>query len=110
MSAAVKPAEPPREAPRQLQPKPKWGSDRDSSPSHRGDLQAASDGLHKSDPARSTPNLREPDKIAHPVVAKSSAKLRKILLPAALVLTSGGVYLKRPPALLRQNQRWLFAH
>jgi TonB family protein len=109
MAAAVKPAEPPREAPRQLQPKPNWGIDRGSSPTHRGDLQAASGRLHKSDPARSAPNLQEPEKIARPAVARSSAKLRKVLLAAALVLACGGVSLKVPRALWQQNLRLLFA-
>jgi protein TonB len=109
MAVAVKPAEPPREAARQLQPKPRWAIGRDSSPSQGGDLQAASDGLHKADPARSAPNLEAPEKIAHPVVAKSSAKLRRILLAAALVLIGGGAYLKVPRALWHQNLRLLFA-
>jgi protein TonB len=109
MAASVKTAEPPREAPRQLQRKPRWRSDRESSQSHRGDVQAASDGLHKSDPAASAPNLPEPEKIAHPVVAKSSAKLGKILLAAALVLTCGGAYLNVPRARWRQNLHLLYA-
>ncbi len=109
VAAAVKPAEPPREAARQLQPKPRWAIDRNSSPSQGGDLQAASDGLRKADPARSAANLEAPEKIAHPVVAKSSAKLRRILLAAALVLIGGGAYLKVPRALWHQNLRLLFA-
>jgi protein TonB len=111
VAASLKTAEPPREAPRQLQGKPRRGIDAESSPSHRGDLPAASDGLRKSDPAASAPNLREPKKITHPaVVAKSSAKLRKILLAAALVLTCGGAYIKVPRALWRQNLHLLYAH
>jgi protein TonB len=43
------------------------------------------------------------------VVAKSSAKLRTILLAAALVLIGGGAYLKVPRALWHQNLRLLFA-
>jgi len=43
-------------------------------------------------------------------VAKSSAKLRKILLPAALVLTCGGAYLKVPRAQWRQNLHVLYAY
>ena len=110
MAAALKTAEPPGEAPRQLQPKPSWGIDAESSPSHRGGLQAASDGLHQSDPDVSAPNRQPPEKIAHPVVAKSSAKLCKILLPAALVLTCGGAYLKVPRAQWRQNLHVLYAY
>jgi len=109
MAAALKTAEPPREAPRQLQDKPRWGIDAESSQSHRGDP-AASDRRRKSDPAASAPNLREPEKIAHPVVAKSSGKLRKILLAAALVLTGGGAYLRVPRALWRQKLHLLYAH
>jgi TonB family protein len=108
MAASVKTAEPPREAPRQLQSKPRWAIDAEWSRSQHGDLPAASDGLHKSDPAASAPK-REPEKIARPVVAKSSAKLRKILLAAALVLTCGGAYLKVPRALWRQKLRLLYA-
>jgi protein TonB len=97
----LKTAEPPRGAPRQLQPKPRLGIDAESSPRHRSDLHTASDRLHKSDPPASAPNLQEP--------AKSSAKLRKILLAAALVLTGGGAYLKVPRALWRQNLHLLYA-
>jgi protein TonB len=97
----LKTAEPPREAPRQLQPKPRLGIDAESSPRHRSDLHTASDRLHKSDPPASAPNLQEP--------AKSSAELRKILLAAALVLTGGGAYLKVPRALWRQNLHLLYA-
>jgi protein TonB len=111
IAASLKTAEPPREAPRQLYGKPKRGIDAESSPSHRGDP-AASDRLHKSDPAASVPSLRELEKIAPPaaVVAKSSARLRKILLAAALVLTGGGAYLKVPRALWRQKLHLLYAH
>ncbi len=110
MAALVKTAEPPREAPRQLQSNPRWAIDAEWSQSRRGDLAAASDRPHKSDPAPSAPNLPEPEKVAHPVVAKSSAKLRKILLAAALVLTCGGAYLKVPRALWREKLRLLYAH
>jgi protein TonB len=109
MAASVKTAEPPREAPRQLQSNPRWAIDADWSQSPRGDPPAASDRLHQSDPAASVPNLEEPEKIAHPVVAKSSATLRKILLAAALVLTCGGAYLKVPRALWREKLRLLYA-
>ena len=110
MAASVKTAEPPREAPRQLQSNPRSAIDAEWSQSRRGDLPAASDRLHKSDPAASAPNMQEPEKIAHPAVAKSSAKLRKILLAAALVLTCGGAYLKVPRALWREKLRLLYAH
>ena len=110
MAALVKTAEPPREAPRQLQSNPRWAIDADWSQSRRSDPPAAPDRPHKSDPAASAPNLPEPEKIAHPVVAKSSAKLRKMLLAAALVLTCGGVYLKVPRALWREKLRLLYAH
>jgi TonB family protein len=110
MAASVKTAEPPREAPRQVQSNPRWAIDAEWSQSRRGDLPAASDRPHKSDPAASAPNLPEPEKIAHPVVAKSSAKLRKILLAGALVLTCGGAYLKVPRALWREKLRLLYVH
>jgi TonB family protein len=110
MAASVKTAEPPREAPRQLQSNPRWAIDAEWSQSRRGELPAASDRPHKSDPAASAPNLPEPEKIAHLVVAKSSAKLRRILLAAALVLTCGGAYLKVPRALWREKLRLLYAH
>lgn len=110
MAALVKTAEPPREAPRQLQSNPRWAVDAEWSQSRRGDLPTASDRPHKSDPAASAPTLPEPEKIAHPVVAKSSAKLHKILLAAALVLTCGGAYLKVPRALWREKLRLLYAH
>ena len=109
MAASLKTADPPREAARQLQRKPKWGIHAESSPGHPSDLRAASDGLHKSDPTGSAPNLQQPEKSAHPVVAKSSAKLRKTLLAAALVLTGGGAYLKVPRALWRQKLHLLYA-
>jgi TonB family protein len=109
-AASLKTAEPPGKASRQLQGKPRWGIDAESSQSHRGDLQAASDGLRKSDPTASAPNLQEPEKIGHPVVAKSGAKLRKIVLAAALVLIGGGAYLKVPRARWRQNLHLLYAH
>src|SRR3984893_2779057 len=109
MAAALKTAEPPREAPRQPQDKPRWGIDAESSQSHRGDP-AASGRRHKSDPAGSAPNLREPEKIAHPVVAKSSGKLRKILLAGALVVNGGVAYLRVPRALWRQKLHLLYAH
>jgi TonB family protein len=111
MAASLKPAEPPREAPHQLQGKPSWAIGAESSQS-RAHLQAASDELHKSDPAASALDLEEPEKIAHPVAvaAKSSAKLRKILLAAALALTCGGAYLKVPRARWRQNLHLLYAH
>jgi TonB family protein len=109
IAASVKIAEPPHEAPRQPHAKPR-GTDAESSQSQAGDLPAASDGLHKSDSAASAPNLEEPAKIAHPVAAKSSAKLRTILLAAALVLTCGGAYLRLPRALWRQNLQLLYAH
>ena len=109
MAASLKPAEPPGEAPRHLQGKPSWAIGAESSQS-RGDLQAASDELHKSDPAASALDLEEPEKVAHPVAAKSSATLRKILLAAALALTCGGAYLKVPRALWRQNLHLLYAH
>jgi len=108
-AASVNTAEPPREAPRQLQRKPSWAIGAESSQS-RSDLPAAADGLHKSDPAASAPDVQKPEKIAHPVAAKSSATLRKILLAAALVLICGGAYLKMPRALWRQNLHLLYAH
>ena len=110
MADLVKTAEPPREAPRQLQSNPRWAIDAEWSQSHRGDLPAASDRPPKPDPAASAPTLPEPEKIAPPVVAKSSAKLRRILLAAALVLTCGGVYLKVPRALWREKLRLLYDH
>src|SRR4029077_12662571 len=109
-AASVKTAEPPREAPRQLQPKPNWAIGAESSQS-RSDPPAAADGLRRSDPAASAPDLQKPEKIAHPVAVatKSSAPLRKILLAAALLLICGGAYLKMPRALWRQNLHLLYA-